>query len=131
MQCVRACQATSGCTHFVFNELNECWKKRGSVSKENAFLITSSNGFCGIISNIVKSKPYIFCSNYSIPLFYEKVQSPLIGTWMSWFASDNRDLKYSSKVKIFWQKNIFDSCTARQDHFGKIKKFECLLFLNG
>ena len=86
MQCVRACQATSGCTHFVFNDLNVCWKKRGSVSKENAIWINFSNIFCGIRSNFVKSNLFFHYYSLSstsnffiiIPLFYEVVQSRLI-----------------------------------------------------
>ena len=59
--CSSKCQATSGCTHYTWNnyEGGTCWMKKGSVSKQNA--VQKLGYVCGIIE--IKSKfIYIFIS---------------------------------------------------------------------
>jgi predicted Ser/Thr protein kinase len=50
-QCGGMCQATFGCTHFSWTDLNggTCWMKRGRVDFSDAINTRATNALCGII----------------------------------------------------------------------------------
>ena len=53
MACANECQKTDGCTHFTFTGV-ECWKKSGSVTKEDMVPTDFDHYICGIVKRSSK-----------------------------------------------------------------------------
>ena len=73
--CGAKCRASSPCTHFTYLD-GWCYKKSGSVSKNDAF--PKNRVMCGILDNkpsgIIQKKIKLYLQNLNIYFFIEKKQ---------------------------------------------------------